>query len=292
VPNILTITVENPDELLDIGLYGAGAVVQVQSGSAEAGPFADDGTVAIVAATRSYTYYDVDGISSTWYRTRYENAAGTTTSDWTAAFQTGDETAGLLCSVYDVEQELGRTLTANERESVIDKIRQVSMAIEGYTGRWFVPRPLSGTTTYRFHTRTGTTLRIPKGIRSITTLGTATGDQPTSGGTYATTTGFYLDPPDAERDVGWPATTIRLLSTAGVRFYRASFGAEVTGAFGWASVPHDIQGVAIRAVVRRYLGKGGGGTTVAVGPAGTPMLLPDMSGADRAVLAHYRSIPV
>jgi hypothetical protein len=132
-------------------------------------------------------------------------------------------------------------------------------------------------------------IRIAKGIRSITSLGIATSDQPDTGGTYtlATATDYWLDPPDMDRDVGWPATSIVLNSTSSLRLTSASFGAEIVGQFGFATVPADIQGVAVRAVVRRFIGKGGGGVSVAVGPAGTEFLLPDMSGTDRATLNFY-----
>jgi hypothetical protein len=297
----IKITVENPDEILNAGLFGAGAIIRVQWSATETGSFADVSgtgstpTIPVVAATRSYSGYDPVGTASLWYRTRYENAGATRLSDWTAPFQPGDETGGLLCSLYDVQQELGgeNTADANRDENILEKIRQVSAAIEGYTGRWFAPRPLSGTTVYRTHTRFGYVLRIPKGIRSITTLGIAVIDQPDTGGTYttATSTDYYIDPPAIERDANWPGTAIWFRSIASQRFYNASFGAEITGQFGWASVPADIQGVAVRAAVRRYIGKGGGGTAVAIGPAGTEILLPDMSGADRLTLASYR-VPV
>jgi hypothetical protein len=88
VPNILTLTALNPDQLLNTGAYGAGAVIQVQSGALRAGPFTDETpTVPIVSGTTSYTFYDTDGTTATWYRTRYENAAGTTVSEWSTAFQ-------------------------------------------------------------------------------------------------------------------------------------------------------------------------------------------------------------
>jgi hypothetical protein len=300
VPNIVNITVENPDEVRNAGAYDTGALVRLQWSATEVGAFADVSgtgstpTIAIVPATRSYIGYDPNGTVSTWYRTRYENSGATRVSDWSTAFQVGDETGGLLCSVYDVEQELGETLTANNRENVLEKIRQVSAAIEGITGRWFAPRPLSGTTTYRMHTQAGRSLRIPKGIRSITTLSVATTDQPSSGGTYTavTATDYYIDPPEIERDASWPGTSIRFLSTSGSLFYTASYGVEIVGAFGWASVPYDIQGVAIRATVRRYIGKGGGGTAVAIGPEGTEFLLPDLSGSDRRTLEWYRHLVV
>jgi len=61
VPNTLTITVENPDQVLNAGLYGAGAVVRVQTGATKTGVFADVSgagstpTIPVVTATRSYT---------------------------------------------------------------------------------------------------------------------------------------------------------------------------------------------------------------------------------------------
>lgn len=298
MPNIVTISVENPDEVLNAGAYGTGALVRLQWSATETGTFADVSgtgstpTTAVVSGTRSYTAYDPNGDTSTWYRTRYEDSGATRLSDWSAAFQAGDEQGGLICSLYDVQQELGATTSASDDERILDLIRQVGAAIEGYCERWFIPRPLSGTTTYTVHTTYGYCLRIPKGIRSISTLAVATGNQPSTGGTYttATSTTYYIDPPDMDRSVGWPGTSIEFIPGQGT-FFDASFGAQITGSFGWSAVPADIQGVATRAVLRRFIGKGGGAVT-AVGPNGTDILLPDLSGADRKTLDWYRAIPV
>lgn len=295
MPNVLTLTVENPDEILNAGLYGAGALMRLQSSATEAGSYADVSgtgstpTIAIVTATRSYTGFDPNGTSSSWYRTRFENSGGTRLSDWSDVFQVGDETAGQLCSLYDVQQELGGTTTANDDETIIEKIRQVSRAIERYTERWLAPRPRSGTTTLTFPTRYGDELHIPRGIRSITTLGIGDGDQPETGGTYTTlSSNYYIAPVAAMREPYEPGYWVRLDSNASTWFSDATFGAQITGAFGYGQVPSDIQGVAVRAAVRRYIGKSGGGATVAVGPQGTEFLLPDMSAADRMTLDLYK----
>lgn len=295
MPNIIQIQADGVDDILNAGAYAAGALVRLQTSATETGTFADvSGTgstpsIALIATIRGYTGFDPNGTSSSWYRTRYESATASRVSDWSAAFQVGDETAGLLCSIYDVEQEYGSALSANDRENVIEKIRQVTVAIEGVTGRWFAPRPLSGVATYRVGTGRGGRLRFPKGIRSLTSLGIATANQAATGGTYVVSaaTTYSIGPADMDRDAGWPGTYIDIV--AGYGFYSANYGAEVIGQFGWAAVPYDIQGVAARSVVRRFIGKGGGGVSVAVGPAGTEFLLPDMSGSDRATLDYYRA---
>lgn len=296
MPNLGTITVENPAEILNAGAYGAGALIRVQTAATQAGAFADlagtgsTPTIPIVDPTRSYTFYDPNGIVSSWYRCRYENVGASRLSDWLPAFQVGDETAGLICSTYDVEQRLGQTLTANDRELVLDLIRGATDEIEEFTGRWFTPRPLNGTTTYRFHTRPGRTLRLPRGIRSITTLGIASTGQPDTGGAYtvADPAGYYLDPPDGDRTAGWPATFLRLRYETGLLFYSATFGAEITGGFGWAAVPARIQAIGADAVVRRWLGKTRAAPSVALGPDGGVALLRGISPEDSDTLARYR----
>lgn len=302
MPNVLSILVEEPDQILNAGAYGTLAEIQLQTSATEDGVFADvSGTgstpvTVVVTGVRSYTAYDPGGTVSSWYRTRYTTADGTTrVSDWSDPFQVGDETGGLLCSVSDVEQELGRTLSANERELVLEKIRQVSRAIERATGRWLAPRPTNpaSTTTLYFRTEFGQELHIPRGVRTVSALGIASEDQPATGGTYVTATAadYYIDPPVGERiDDDEPGKWIRIRNnpTGPVSYFvDAAHGAMVTGSFGYAVVPPDIQGVATRAALRRFLGKGAAGTSIAVGPTGTEFILPDLSGADRATLDDY-----
>lgn len=307
MPNLVRCLVENPDEILNAGLYGSGAIIRVQTGATETGSFADVSgtgstpTLPVVTLVRSYVGYDPNGITSSWYRTRYENAGATRLSDWSAAFQVGDETAGLLCSLYDVKQELGDVVSTADDELIMDKIRQVSAAIERYVGQWLAPRPTNpaSTTTLLFDV-TGSgwnrrSLLLERGgrltgIRTLTALGIATTSQPETAGTYtaATVADVLLRPaPTAD------GPALRLFFTdyptgSQSLFYPGFNTVQVTGSFGPAVVPYDVQGVAIRAVTRRVLGKAAGGVSVAVGPSGTEFLLPDMSGADRQTLDMIR----
>lgn len=142
MPNILTIPVPNPDQLLNAGAYGAGAVVQVQRASAAAGPFADEGTVPIVAGTTSYTYYDTEGTSSTWYRVRYESADGSTAvSEWGTPFQSYTS----LVSLADAQARVGDSVT----QALIDEEEAwLASKIGPLTGErtetFFIPSRLHG----------------------------------------------------------------------------------------------------------------------------------------------------
>lgn len=310
MPNILKVTVENPEEILNVGAYDTGALIRVQTSATQSGTFADVSgsgstpTLAVVSGTRIYTGYDPNGIVSSWYRTRYENAGATRLSDWTTAFQVGDETAGLLCSLYDVKQELGIAASViDQDETILEKIRQVSWAIEHTVGRWLAPRPTNPASdmtllfdvpwaAWAYPLRSllldyGNRLT---GIRRLTTIALATTSQPETGGTYATATAadFLMRPrPNADGPALRLEVTPYPTGTPNL-FYPGYNTVQLTGGFGPESVPYDIQGVALRATVRRVIGKGGGGAAVAIGPNGTEILLPDLSGADRATLEMYR----
>jgi len=298
MPNQLKLTAENADELLNAGAYGAGAVIQVQSGTAEAGPFADDGTVALVSGTRLYTYYDADGTSSTWYRTRFENAAGTTASDWATAFQVGSEEAGRICSLYDVTQRLTGTVSANDQELLLEFIAEATTDIQGYTSRRFVRSPLSGSSTFLFDVATvSRTLWVPQGIATLTTLEVATTSQPETGGTYTTAAAadWFLRPTAHERDSGWPATriVIRDNPTGAVpQFYVGYNVVRLTGALGWASVPADIAGLAVNAVIRRYQARGSGVATALGSEDFGARILRWVSPEEREKLDWYRVVRV
>jgi hypothetical protein len=306
VANTLILTAENPDELLNAGQYGAGAIFRVQSSATEAGAYADvtgtgsTPTIAIAAATRSYTAYDPLGVATTWYRVRYENAGATRVSDWTPVFQAGDETGGLICSVYDVVQLLTDSTTANPSrdENILEAIRQVTAAMELYCSRWLVPHPTSPTSTMPVLFDVGRMSRElwveseqrMMGIRTLSSLGIASSSQPETGGSYtaATLTNVVLRPrPTADG----PASKIVFTDTSGGLFYPGYNTVQVVGSFGPASAAYDLQGVGARAALRRVLGKGASGA-IAIGPEGTEFLLPDMSGSDRRTLDLHRWLPV
>jgi hypothetical protein len=302
VANTIKVACENADELLNAGAYGSGALIHLQSSATDTGVYADltgtgsTPTLALVAGTFSYTGYDPAGGSSTWYRSRFKNSAGTLTSDWSDPFQAAPEGAGLIASLYDFRQRLEIPYTdVTQDENLLEWLRQVTAWMVSQIGRSILPDPASGTKTYRFHTRAGSVLRLPKGIRSITTLGIATEDQPASGGTYttATSSAYYLDPPEAERDYGWPATRVVFRSNAtgsATTFCDASYGAEIVGAFGFAAIPADLASIGLTLAVSAARERGaGGGDSVTIGIGGERTFERALSFKDRLTIDWYRA---
>lgn len=297
MPNILRISVADPDELLNAGAYGAGAIVRIQGGAAALGPFADVAgagatpTVPIAAGVDSYTGFDPSGTSATWYRTRYESADASRASDWAAAFQVGG--ASGIVGLADVRNRLEIDPDDTDSDALLlGFIGDFTKAIERYCGRWFLPRPASGDTTYLFSPkRTGVSLPIERGIRSLTSIGYSTIDQPDTGGSYIVIdpSTISLQPSEAERDPGWPALEVTILNTQALLFYAGVNRVQVTGQFGFASVPEDVAGVAMDAIVRRHVGKASGVMQVVGSQAlGGQTVLRWISPEGREVLDAYR----
>jgi hypothetical protein len=135
-------------------------------------------------------------------------------------------------------------------------------------------------------------LYIPGGIRTITTLGLASGDQPDTAGTYTATTNYYLRPLPHERTSGWPATRLELGS--GLYFTAGRSTVQIIGGFGWAAIPPTVGRIGADAVVAMYgaLSSGGTGRVMADGGTGALRFLRYIPKEDRELLDFYRDIPV
>lgn len=296
MPNVLKITVEAADEILNAGAYGAGALIRLQTAATQAGAFADVSgtgstpTLPIVAGTRSYTGYDPIGVTSSWYRTRYENAGGTRLSDWTTPFQAGGADAGLICSLYNIRQRLKKSdIDTDDDELLLDFIEQIGSSIMGYCARQFVRSPQSGTSTFLLEVLAdGRTLWMPQGIAELTQLEVATSSQPASGGTYSIVPAaeWVLRPLPFQRAYGWPATRIDISDLSGYRFYAGYNTIRGTGATGFPAVPGEIARIAENAVIKAWQSKGQGYTMAATDLGGR--LLRGMGPDEMATLDRYR----
>lgn len=176
---------------------------------------------------------------------------------------------------------------------ISELIDQVSDWIQHFTGRKLVPVT---STTWILDTNDGYVLRIPKGVRTVSALGIASTHQPDTGGTYTTVTAanILLRPSTPDLSEGWPPTEIRLSrSQTTFIFHAAENGASITGTFGFAATPPDIQAVTIDACVAAYQSRknGASGVIGAEGDAIVPWVSFFSSGSpQRATLERYRYI--
>src|SRR3972149_5714820 len=120
--NVIRVSVENADELLNTAAYDALAIVRLQSSATETGSYTNEATATLVAGTKIYTLYDANGSPKTGVRTRYENQAGTNVSEWSDVFRTG---ATGICDLLDVKQRLGIAASdTSEDENLTEYIDQ------------------------------------------------------------------------------------------------------------------------------------------------------------------------
>lgn len=286
MPILLSLTLPNTTAADLLVGYGAGAVIKVQRDTTSA--FAAPTTVtsiALVTATEAYSYWDVNGTVSSWYRTRYENSGGTVTSDWSTAFQ--PDASRLYANPANVKARAGIP-DATDDELVTSICNAANAYIENYTGRILAPLT-SSDATYLFDGDGRPMLRISLGVISITTLEIA---YYTGGGfTTLAATDYFLLPRAHERPQAWPATQVWLsnIPNSGFLAFPIGFGnVRLTGRLGFPAIPDDVAEVAEIIAVRAYKARAGGqGEQVGADEMGRPIISRFVSARDRETLDSY-----
>ena len=174
--------------------------------------------------------------------------------------------ADQLCTSAQVKARVSPDGTWDAADDTLlsELIDEVSAWVQSYTGREFTPEAGA---TYVFDTQVGKQLYIARGIRAITSMGVnPTAHQPDTGGSYTTIPAAerILRPKAGDLPDGWPATEVRLSQAATtVRWFgNVENGCTITGDFGWAAVPKDIEAVTIDAVVAAYQSRRNGASSV------------------------------
>jgi hypothetical protein len=209
--------------------------------------------------------------------------------------------ADQLCTKAQVKARLfpaGVSPDTSDDTLIDELIEEISAWVQDYTGRHFIAEIAA---TYTFDTVAGTVLRVPRGIRSVTTLQVASTHQPDTGGTYVTVpaSDYTLRPLAADLPEGWPATEIRIsrgtLTGTVSQFVNAQNGAKVTGNFAFAAIPRAIEAVAIDATVAAFQSRKNGASSVM---GADDMAMPPWSrffgrgSPQRGTLDRYRYVPV
>ena len=197
-----------------------------------------------------------------------------------------------LCTLANVKVALFPTGYTDATDDALIQlyIDAVTGEVQEYTQRQFVTD--AAASDYYFDIdRPSTTLYVPQGVQSVTTLGYAKVSQPATGGTYTTVTAAYvlLRPLLKDRRGGFPADTIQISDLdVTSRFYNGYNTVKVNGVFGFATVPAEIERLALAIVVRRWQArKGGQSDTIGPSDFGGDVLR-FISGEERALMDRYQ----
>jgi len=141
---LLRITVPNPDDIL--AGDGACALIRIERSATEAGPYVEIDTELVVAATFLYEVWDPDGSATSWYRTRYSNAANTEQSEYGDAFSPGapDTYATLDQLLLRIPGKVPDTSTARLARMQDALLEATDRLIEEIGGVSFFRSPSSG----------------------------------------------------------------------------------------------------------------------------------------------------
>lgn len=248
--------VDNPADALDASAYGTGAVIRWERATSQAFTTPTElGTQALSATKTQYEWWDQSGTTVHWYRFRLSNAGNTLQSAYSDPFQAGAlaayATLDSLREYVDPPDDASDNLLS-------DILVRATGIIDARCGRSFFRDPqVTGTTTKTFDVG-ATTKVISADIVSLTSVSyaTATGISYTVAGG----TDWYLQP--ANPAPGWPYEELVVSDVGTIPYWYGGYRTvQVTGVFGWASVPAAIEGATLALAGELYY-RGRGGRTV------------------------------
>ncbi len=257
--NQLNVSVDDPTDLL--ALYGAGAKVRLERDTTSAfGSPVEVSTQTLVVGTTTYEFFDPTGTDASWYRSRYSDSAGTLFGGYSDGFQAGAPTA---YSTVDALREFLQLPDASRDNTLADLLLRVTTKINTSLGFDFFRHPgVSGTEVRLYDGDNGNMIRVPEGIVSLSLVRSAS----STGGTYGSLTAadWRLRYPTQP---GGPYTAVILTGVGAYRYWYAGFDTnELTGVFGYESVPEDIEQATLMWAADLYrLGAGGGSPLSATG---------------------------
>lgn len=203
--------------------------------------------------------------------------------------------ADQLCTTAEVKAQADIS-DATDDTFIGSLIDRCSAWVQSYTGRKLVPEAGA---TYVFDTAPGYSLYLPRGLRTVTSLGVASTHQPDSGGTYTTVPAAdrLLRPKAGDLPPGWPPTELRIsrASTSVRMFSAAENGATITGDWGFAATPDDVKAVVIDAVIAAYSHRRDGASSVIGADAAAAVPWSQFFGPDspqRATVDRYRYLAI
>lgn len=186
-------------------------------------------------------------------------------------------------------------------DAVIDTLcDQVNGFVESYTHRQVGPFATGSTFTLHFESEdayeNGRVFVHTPGISSITLLEVA----PYTGAAYVTVpaSDYFLMPADSDRDTGWPAFEVHMTdipsASNGQPFFAPGYNTvRITGDFGWAAIPTEVQEVATNLALALWRSRSAGTSDVfTIGPDGERTFERALSDKDRRTLNRYQTVTI
>lgn len=166
----------DPAAQLAAGAFGAGALIRIERSPDNIAAYAEVTTLAIVAATQLYTYWDPTGIETSWFRWRISDAGNTVQSPYSDPFQGTSPTNAVLPNSYAQIQSLLKHFET--KPSKPDKLARLSdllvlataQVIEQCGHRDYFRHPTSGTTTWVLDGNGSGVLHVHEGLISVSLL--------------------------------------------------------------------------------------------------------------------------
>ena len=275
--------------------YGAGAKLYLDSAATEDGVYSNVTSTALVSGTESYEFWDSSGTSSTWYKSRAGDAAGTAYGAYSDPFQATSVQA--YASLMDLG--LSMELPDDSRDPyLLDLLRTASEQIDSACGRRFYRNPqVSGTDTFYVdvirddrdslvrasngYTTTGEALDII----SITTLSVRTSESGTYTDIAAGDAGYYLD--TGEVVGNWPYSDVTLSASSSTSTWPLGKRAvKIVGVLGFSVVPEAVRNACLDMAREAYRqGPGGGPAQVGTNTFGAPVFLTGYPNSFRKLIA-------
>jgi hypothetical protein len=257
----------DPASVLATGAFGAGALVRLERAASIAGSYTEVTTIAIVATTLQYRYWDAAGDATSFYRWRVSDAAGSVFSDYSDPFAGSSPAASVFPTSYaSLDRLLGMFNTRPTNPARLARLGQLlgtatQQLIEACGGRDYFLHPSSGVDTAWYETLPERprgmsafdrqVLHVHDGIVSLASLEVSLD----FGTTYQTVapSDYVLrgDDPSSDAPVptGEPYFHV-VLNPFGstIAFPRGTKVIRPTGLRGWATVPETlVEGTAQRA---------------------------------------------
>jgi hypothetical protein len=230
----IVVNVDDPADLLTG--YGAGAKVRLERAADSVFTTPTEvSTQTLVAGTTQYEFWDPAGTPASYYRYRISDSGGTTFSAYTELGQTG---APRAYATVDALRELLHIPDDSRDNLLADLLVRVTTKINTSLGFDFFRHPAVSGTEVRLVDGTGhSRLTVHQGIISLTGIRIAgwTGDSYTA----LTSADWRLRDPAGPNG---PYLTVQLTDTGTYGYWPSGYDiAELTGVFGYASVPADIE---------------------------------------------------